>query len=832
MAKRSYYWLCALLAFPLIAPAQLQSPDLFLPHKLGATFTPHHLLVEYVRHVAENSPNVQLVEYGRTWEGRPLLLAFVSKPENLAQLEAIRENNLRRAGLLAGEPDPAFDRALVWLSFSVHGNEAAGSESAMAVLHELADPNNRRTQPWLDSTVVIIDPAINPDGYSRYTHWYRGIAPPTPNPAPETVEHREPWPGGRTNHYYFDLNRDWAWQTQQESRHRIEQYAQWLPHVHVDVHEQGYNNPYYFAPAARPYHSYITQWQRDFQYTVGKNNARYFDREGWLYFTRERFDLFYPSYGDTYPTYNGAIGMTYEQAGIGAGRAVLTDNGDTLTLYDRIRHHQTTALATVEVSARNAGALIRNFGAYYRQARNNPEGRFKSFIISGNNPPERLRAFTALLDRNHIQYGRVGRATSIRAFDYRSGGQSTIDVDRSDLVISAYQPRSVLAQILLEPEAELEDSLTYDITAWSLPYAYGLEAYASSERLFVEPDTETPTARPEFQPDAYAYLAHWRGLDNARFLSSLLNAGLTVRYATSAFTVEGQSFDPGALVITRADNRHRGELAKVLRKLAAEHRQELISVQTGFADQGPDLGSNAMVIIEKPEIALLHGEPTSAYSCGQIRYFLERDLGYPCGLLTIEALSDLEPGRYNTLILPEGYYRWEEKTLERLSDWVSAGGRLIAIGYANRYLLGRQGFELSLKPGAAPENNEEEPQLDYAGQERRDISSMIPGAIFKVNIDPTHPLAFGQSDLYFSLKTNELAFEPLNRGNNVGLLGDEDNVASGFAGYQAREKLKNTLVLGRQQRGEGDLVYWIDNPLFRAFWENGKFFFSNALFFR
>lgn len=235
--------------------------------------------------------------------GRPLLMAFVSTPGNLAKLEALRRNNLRRAGILEGAPDPALDLAVVWLSFSVHGNEAAGSESSMAVLHALADSANERTQPWLENTLIVIDPSVNPDGYSRYTHWHRQVSNRQANPDPATWEHLEPWPGGRTNHYLFDLNRDWVWQTQAESRQRMEVYNRWLPHIHVDVHEQGYNSPYYSAPAAHPYHPYITGWQRDFQVEIGRNNARYFDEEGWLYFTRQRFDLFYPSYGDTLPDF-------------------------------------------------------------------------------------------------------------------------------------------------------------------------------------------------------------------------------------------------------------------------------------------------------------------------------------------------------------------------------------------------------------------------------------------------------------------------------------------------------------------------------------------------
>jgi hypothetical protein len=361
--------LLTVLLFISVATAaqqKLLSPKEFLGYELGERFTRHHRVVEYYQHVASVMPNVSLFMYGETYEHRPLIYAAVASPENSKNLEQIRLDNLRRAGMESGTPTTKV--ALVWLSYNVHGNEASSIEASMQTLYELVDPTNARSQQMLKNAVVILDPCINPDGRDRYANFYNQYGNFPPNPDSDGKEHREPWPGGRANHYFFDLNRDWAWMVQAESQQRIKVYNQWLPHVHVDFHEQGANNPYYFAPAVEPFHEVITPWQREFQVMIGKNHAKYFDAQGWLYFTKEVFDLYYPSYGDTYPTYSGAIGMTYEQGGSGrAGLTITTNEDDPLTLKDRLMHHHTSGMSTVEITAQNATRVVDEFEKYFQR---------------------------------------------------------------------------------------------------------------------------------------------------------------------------------------------------------------------------------------------------------------------------------------------------------------------------------------------------------------------------------------------------------------------------------------------------------------------------------
>src|SRR6186713_266576 len=398
------------------------SPEAFLGYKLGDHFTQHYKIVNYFKAVAQALPaQVAIEQYGETYEGRPLLLAFIASPENLQRLEAIRLNNLRLAGVAhdKGAADEGMP-VIVWLSYNVHGNEPSSSEAAMKTIYELVNPANAKSKEWLKNTIVVIDPCINPDGRDRYVNWFTMAVGKNADPDPQSREHREPWPGGRSNHYNFDLNRDWAWQTQIETQQRLKKYNAWLPQVHVDFHEQGYNNPYYFAPAAEPYHEVITSWQRDFQIQIGKNNAKYFDQAGWLYFTKEEFDLFYPSYGDTYPTYNGGIGMTFEQGGHSrGGLAVIQSDEDTLTLADRLEHHYTTGMSTVEVSSGNAARLIREFHKYFIDAQARPAGEFKAYVIKNDTFGDRLERLKKLLDKNNIEWG-AAPAGSFTGMDYET----------------------------------------------------------------------------------------------------------------------------------------------------------------------------------------------------------------------------------------------------------------------------------------------------------------------------------------------------------------------------------------------------------------------------
>ena len=611
-----------------------------------------------------------------------------------------------------------------------------------------------------------------------------------------------------------------------------------MPHVNADIHEQGVNSPYYFAPAARPYHDYITDWQADFQDEIGKNHMKYFDENGWLYFTKEVFDLLYPSYADTYSTFNGAIGMTYEQGGSGrAGRAIEMSNEDTLTLLDRVMHHHTTALSTVEVSSKNAAQLVEAFAKYFKDHNANPPGKYRSYVIKGNSSTSKLKALVDLLDKNDIQYGTATSSKNIKGFHYQSGAEANYKVEEGDLVISAHQPLSILVQVLFEPQTSLEDSLTYDITAWSLPYAYGVEAYASTEKIASNNTFAFDDVNNDFgaMRSPYAYVVRWEAVAAAEFLGALFKEKIKVRTASRPFAIAGQSFDQGTLIITQADNRKMGQaFHNTVQSISNSMDQEVIPVATGNVSRGFDFGSGKVDLLDQPNILVLTEEGTFSQSYGQIWYYFEQVLNYPITRARAGNLGRMNLDEFNVIILPEGsYYNVSKEDFEGVASWVRDGGKLITLGSSVSTIVSKMDFKLERNQAEEEKENgkEEEPEEDpiYSNQERDYISRSIPGAIYKVKVDNTHPLAYGFPNHYFSIKTGTTAYKKPDSGWTVGYIEDEPFYV-GFVGSKVKKNIANSTIFGVNRMGRGSVVYMVDNPLFRAFWYEGMFLFSNAVF--
>jgi hypothetical protein len=821
--------------------AQIQTPEQFLGYKPGDRFTPHHRMVDYFEHVASQNPNIKLIQYGETNEKRPLIIAILSSPENMAKLEEIRTDNLKRAGVMEGTPNSEIP--INWMSFNVHGNESVGMEAAISSFYTLANPNNEKSQEWLKNQVIILDPCINPDGRDRYSNWYNQKMNTTLQPDLQSQEHNEPWPGGRANHYLFDLNRDWAWQVQVESQHRLKIYQQWMPQLHLDFHEQGIDQPFYMAPAAEPLHEQLTPFQHEFQDIFGRNTARYFDEMGRFYFTKERFDLLYPSYGDTYPMYNGAIGMTIEQGGGGrAGIGGYNSLGDTVTLSSRIAGHYTAAMSAAEVTSQNAKKLVAEFAAYFKTNSTSPKGKYKSFVIKGESNPAQVAKLLELLDKNGIRYGKAGAKSGLKGFEYQSGKTGvTFSTAENDIVINAYQPRSVLTQVLFEPSPSLNDSITYDITSWALPYAYGVSAYALETKLdaaaaYVKPSAvSNPVGKTPV-----AYLAQWQGTRDAAFLAALLNAKIRVKYAEYPFEVEGKSFPAGSLIITKGGNEYIAEFDKKVSDAANKFGVKLATTQTGYMDKGKDFGSPNIKAIKSPNVALVGGSGTSSLSFGEIWHFFEKELNYPLVTLDAGTMGGYDLSKYDVLIIPSTFgSALNANSQQKITDWVKAGGKLIALDAALNLFANKEGFALKTydseeeKKAAEKEETEltkKERLEPYMEGERLEISSGTAGAIYEVKMDQTHPLGYGTGGKIYSLKNNSNHFVYLSGGVNAGIIASNDSYRTGYIGYKIKSKMGQSLAIGVEPQGRGQIVYFVDNPIFRGFWESGKLVLSNAIF--
>jgi hypothetical protein len=816
----------------------VKSPDEFLGYELGTQFTYHHKAVEYFKYIADNSPLAEYREYGMSYEGRPLGVCFISSEENLANLEEYRKNNLIKTGLLKGE-FTGKQIPFIWLGYNVHGNESVGMETAMKTLYTLVTGSYKGVSEYLKGCIVVIDPCQNPDGRDLYTNRYRNSMNYLINPDGNSWEHNQGWPGARSNHYLFDLNRDWTWQTQAETQQRLILYNQYMPHVHADFHEMGPESTFFFAPGADPWHTVITPWQHEFHKIMGNGNATLFNEKFRLYFTKESFDLFYPSYGDTWPLFNGAMGFTYEQSGGGgSGLAYKLESGDTLTLKDRIEGHFTASMATIKVAYENREKLISGFNKYFDESEKNPLFQYKSVIIKGSNEKSNIGSLLQLFDRNQIRYtyaGNIGK--KFKGFDYSSNKDGEVTVEKGDILISAYQPQSHFVQVLFEPDSKTSDSLSYDLTAWALPYVFNLKAFAITEKVSADTGKveQKKISNEVSSKNTYAYITNYQGFDELKFVAALYTKNVKLRYSLKPFVLNGTSFNRGSIIIARGDNKHlEGDFDQIVTKAANECQVKLIPATTGLVDSGKDFGSGYSPLMKNRSVAMLCGEGTSSGSVGELWYFFERELNYPVTLINTGNSESIDLHEYDVLILSSGNY---SKLKDTIFDYVRRGGRVIAIENSVSLFAGEKTLAKAIETRSAELKLSEKKvksddstllkKFEFENERRYTLSERSAGSIYKVAIDDTHPYSFGLGKVWFIMKRTA-GYPFLPTGSNIGYILEKEPVA-GFAGFKYKDKIKNTLVIGTEKIGSGEVIYITDNPYFRAFWKSGRVLIGNSV---
>ncbi len=823
---------------------QLKSPGDFFGRPLGSRFTPHHEVWRYCQYVAETSPRATLVSYGRSAGGRELFYLVIGSEVHLKDLENIRSNQLRLADPRRVSPETLESLlleqpAVCWFSYNVHGNESSCTEAALRTIYELVDGESPAIQTIREEVVLILDPLLNPDGRERYLNWYHQVAQEGGNPDPAAREHREPWPGGRSNHYYFDLNRDWAWQSQIETQQRLVHYLRWQPLVHGDFHEMSADSHYFFFPAEEPINLNFPEHTRRWGNLFGESNAAAFDRFGWLYFTEEAYDLFYPGYGDSWPSLHGAIGMTYEQGGGSrAGLQYRRRHGEILTLRDRLHHHHVAALATLETVARKRQELERSYFEFRKSALELPKTSGVAEYIVPPGQGYLGRSLIDLLLKQGVEIERTTEEVRVESlFDYFGVDQEDVRLPAGSWIVSLEQPASRLAKALLEPRAEVPLVRFYDISAWSLPFALGLECYYSKSPVLVgrAPVKEVTPDAGELEGDGrYGYLLPWSGLPSARALSQLHRAGIQVRLVPERIRIDRRTYRSGVVLIPRYGNPE--DLEEKLEQIARESRVTIRGIPTGRTEEGIDLGSDKTVALAPPQIAVATGEGVASNSYGPIWFLLEQKLKEPFTAFDLDDFDRLELERYRVLVFPEGrgFRRaLDEKARTRLKNWIEKGGVLIAIGRsAAEISQGRLGLTRFKVAESTKSPEEEKKKRRKIAEIRRDRRlEVAPGAIYKVDLDLDHPLAMGMPAVVYAIVQGTNSFALSGDIGDVGAFTEKPAV-SGYVSEENEAKLARRLYLAEERQGRGAIILFADDPNFRLFWRRLEGLFLNALYLR
>lgn len=827
-------------------------------YDFGERITPPDDIVRYLQALHAAAPDrTRLVKYAETWEGRPLYAIIIASAERMRRIDEIRSGLQRIANPSASGNADGLIRDLpvvVALLHGVHGNEISSGEAALAeAYHLLAAEGDSTADLIRREALVIIDPMQNPDGRARFVFQNLLGGAMKPDDEPAAAEHDEPWPGGRSNHYLFDLNRDWFAQLHPESRGRVRFLLEWAPQVVVDLHEMGAESTYYFPPAAEPPNPHRTVSQRDWYEVFGREIAGRFDARGFAYFNREVFDAFYPGYGASWPTAQGALGMTFEMASA-RGLAVRRRDGSTLTYLDGAVRHFTSALATAATAANNREKMLRDYYNFRRTAGRSDNSGPHAYLVPPAADRGQAQRLVETLQANGVIVERSSETLNINGRTLPAG----------TFIIALPQPAGMIARNLLDPQALMPDAFLkrqeerrkrrlpdeiYDTTAWNLPLLYDLECIVSDRPVTVKRspvEAADPGAANTALPEAVVgYLAPWNAT-TAGAVAEALHEGISVRFLHPSFTLGGRRFERGTAIIRKSDNGP--DLREKLGAIFARRKVEWVKLDSAFIDDGVSLGSNQTVALKSPKVLLLWDQPASSLSAGWTRFVLERRYGQTVTAVRTGSLARVDLRRYDVIIAPSGNYSAAlgGDMLRRLRDWMNAGGTLVTVGEASRWaarestgLLDtrtewRDGSPESDAPqGAArTDNARRAPDYESAIQPARELPELVPGALLRVALDSDHWLSSGTDGEIQAMVESRRVFSPirLDRGRNVGLYAIKDRLlASGLIWPESLNQLPQKAFLIHQPVGQGHIVAFAEDPNYRAYAEATQFLFINAV---
>jgi len=835
--------------------SSVPSPEEALGYKIGTQFTLHADALDYLRSLADASSRVNMGTYGKTYEGRTLPYLVVTSPQNQNRLAKLKRNSRRlsapatlsdaeRTQLLQDQP------VFVSYSYNIHGDEPASTEAALRGSYRLAAAQDDSTRALLRDAVVIMYPIVNPDGRDRYVYWARSRQRAQVATDPNDIVHDQPWPEGRTNHYWFDLNRDWVWGVHPEMRGLTSVYQEFMPQVHADYHEQGYNDHYFTMPGTTPRNPILPDRYVAWADTFGRANIEAFNQNRVAYFTREAFDFFYPSYGSSYPSILGGIGMLTEQAGIGAARAVENEDGYTLTFRQRVHDHYTTSLATLQAAVKNRRELLEYDLRAHAQETNTIETA--AYVFPDDQGTGYLYDVIGMLRHHGLEVERTTEPAQIdAALHYRTGERTRRRIEAGAYVVPTDQPRHLFVNTLLKRQVSFQDSVMYDMSTWSAPLAYNLEAYSTRQALdgATEPVEKTPTppsgvANPDAQ---YAYVIDWNQRHAPTALAKLWRAGYRVRAAHEAFATGDRSFGAGSLIVFLGRNPDHADAATDMKRIASEAGVEIVGLDTGRMQDPPDLGSENNPPLKPPEVGLLVGEPVSTYTSGQIWYLFDQETTLPVTRIRASDLEqagggggayatggDVSLDEYGVLILPGGdglRSIFDSTQIEALRGWVRGGGTLVATEESARFLTADASGLTDIQAVQDTADSPIGPYTSYAARDDSAGLDYIPGAALNGRLDDTHPLTYGIGDDVYALKYGSAALKPSPDLQTAGHYAKDvdDLLVSGYASPKNLKKLAGHTFAGTVEMGDGRVVFLVDNTQYRMFWRGPSRMMQNAV---
>jgi hypothetical protein len=854
MTKRIAFLLLALIVCAQ-ARAQVPSFQEVTGHNFGERITQSHQMARYLERLAETSDRVVIEQLGTSWQGRPLMLAIVTSPENHTRLDEIRANAQRLADprvtsraeaqriIATGQP------AIIWFGGSIHGFELSGTEGALMLLEHLATRDDAETIRLLQNAVVLIDPILNPDGRDAFAHINHDHTGRTPNPdTQDWANSFTSWQGlkFRTGHYFFDTNRDWFAHTQRETQARVPVFQRWRPQAGVDMHEMGSDVEFYVDPPTDPvgpfFPQFATQWFEEF----GAAHARAFDQAGVDYMMGERFNYFYPAYTTSYLSYQGAVGMLYEQ-GSSRGLALRRPDGTVRTLADAARQQYVAARAAATLAADRRSALLLDYYDAHRAAVEDGTRGVRRYVVTPNGDPQITAAFADMMIRNGVEVHRLTREMTLEGLRDRTGAPATRQTfPEGTLVIEAAQPRNRFVRVLMEPEVAVpqafleqarqridrgENPRFYDITAWSLPLLFNLEAYSSTDgrSLPMERAVEgqnVAASVPATNP-AFAYLIDGRQAAGVAALYHLRDRGHRVGMLTNPTRIEGRDFAGGTGIVWVAYGG--GTVHEDVREVATQYNLRVEGVNTGMGEGNrPSLGSGDVIYLNLPRIAMLAEDPVNAYSFGWAWHTLDRSYELPLSILRTSGVSGMRLDDYNVIIVPEvsdtsAFANAVGRAgLDRLGRWVRDGGTLVTIGSGTE--VARQLRLTGIRSWFDEEENRQAARIT------------VPGAFVRTEIDPDTWLSAGYDDGFVALINSPRVYlqptgAPSGGRRSPIVIARQEMRASGHMWDESLERLPGSLFAYEERAGRGRVISFTDDVNFRGYWRGADRLFLNAVIF-